>query len=144
MVNVLHIKNSKSKAYKHKKQGRIGKNCKYYNDEKCTCILSYKSFCKSDNCNCYKEKEHKIIKSDDDIVPLPMQAGTHERTNEYIKISKNIGTPCHVGYMKSTEPRRHKARCIYYEKESKKCTYYLYKCVGSSRCEKYHEKELNK
>lgn len=108
MVNVLHIKNSKSKAYKHKKKGRIGKNCKYYNDEKHTCILSYKSFCKSDNCNCYEEKEHKIIKSDDDIVPLPIQAGTHERTNEYIKISKNIGTPCHVGYMKSNEPRRHK------------------------------------
>lgn len=43
MYCILKIVNQKH--INTKKQGRIEKNCKYYNDEKCTCILSYKSFC---------------------------------------------------------------------------------------------------
>lgn len=142
--SILHVKNSKSKSYKHKKQGRLGKDCIYYNKEKQTCNnrmnLMYNIFCKSDNCKYYKKK--KSEKENDVFAPLPIQAGTHERTNEYIAVSRNIGTPCHVGYMKSNEPRRHKARCIYYDKESKKCRHYLYKCIGSSKCEKYKEKDI--
>ena len=103
--------------------------------------LVYNTFCKSDSCKYYKK--NKIEKENDIFVTLPIQAGTHERTNEYIAVSRNIGTPCHVGYMKSNEPRRHKARCIYYDKESKKCRHYLYKCIGSSKCEKYKEKDTN-
>lgn len=141
--SILFVKNSKSKSYKHKKKGRLGKNCIYFNEEKKTCknMLNFKSyniFCKSNGCPYYKEKET----NKEDYLPLPFQSGTHECTNEYIAVSKNIGTPCHVGYMKSNEPRRHKARCIYYNKESKKCRHYLYKCIGSSKCEKYKESIL--
>lgn len=143
MVNILKIKNSKSKSYKHTKRGRKGKECIYYNKEKQTCnnkmSLSYNTFCKSDNCKYYIKK--KIEKENDILVPLPNQAGIHERNNEYIAVSRNIGTPCHVGYMKSNDARRHKSRCIYYDKVSKTCKYYLFKCIGSSKCEKYQEKE---
>lgn len=140
MTSVMHIKNSKSKDNKHIKRGRKGKDCIHYNKEKKTCNR-VKSFCRSSECIHFKtKKEKQKLKKNGAFVPLPYQAGIHERTNEYIAISKNIGTPCHVGYMKSNEPRRHKTRCIYYQKENKMCKHYLYKCVGSSRCEKYQER----
>lgn len=144
--SILHVKNSKSKSYKHKKQGRLGKDCIYYNKEKQTCNnrmnLMYNIFCKSDNCKYYKKKKSK--KENDVFAPLPIQAGTHERTNEYIAVSRNIGTPCHVGYMKSNEPRRHKARCIYYDKSDKLCHCgksgcYMMRCGGSAHCTGYRE-----
>ena len=76
MANVLHIKNSKSKSYKHKKQGRLGKDCIYYNKEKQTCnnksSLTYNAFCKSDNCKYYKEKKVKkdVYKRQQCILPF--------------------------------------------------------------------------
>lgn len=145
MNNILHIKNSKSKSNKHVKRGRKGIDCIYYNKEKQTCknknSLYYNVFCKSNDCKYYKEKEKikKKSKGNNIFIPLPNQAGIHERNNEYISVSRNIGTPCHVGYMKSNDTRRHKTRCVYYCKENKQCKYYMFKCIGSAICEKYRE-----
>lgn len=141
MVSVMYIKNSKSKNNKHIKRGRKGKDCMHYNKEKKTCNRT-KSFCKSNGCEHFKTKKEKRKPNGNNVfVPLPQKVGTHEKTNEYIGISRNIGTPCHVGYIKSNEPRRHKSRCIYYKKDTKFCNWYKYKCVGSSQCEEYEEIE---
>lgn len=138
-VGILYIKRSKNKSYKVKKRGRLGKECIYFNDEKLTCSQSG-SFCHSDNCLGFTKRKSKLSNYDENYLPSPYRAGTHERTNEYIALSKNIGTPMHVGYMKSHDSRRHKARCIYYNKETKSCLYYTRKCPGSSHCEKYMER----
>lgn len=56
-------------------------------------------------------------------------------------------TPWHVGYTKKKEadPRRHKARCIFYKKD-KTCRclnspYFRSKCGGSAHCMYYEEPE---
>lgn len=142
--SILHIRNSKSKSNKHKKRGNLGKDCIYYNHDKltCTCFLSPYNHTLCKMCNCFKSNKIKKTDNENNVyIDIPIQAGIHERTNEYISVSKNIGTPYHVGYMKSNEPRRHKARCVYYQKENKMCKHYLYKCVGSTRCEKYEERK---
>lgn len=81
----------------------------------------------------------KLSSYNEDYLEQPFMASTHERTNKYIGLSKNIGTPVHVGYMKSNDKRRHKARCIYYDKINKLCKWFMYKCIGSSKCDKYKE-----
>lgn len=55
-------------------------------------------------------------------------------------------TPWHLGYAKKKEddPRRHKARCIYYYKTNKTCECtkspcYLFNCGGSAHCKYYKE-----
>lgn len=54
-------------------------------------------------------------------------------------------TPWHIGYTKKKEadPRRHKARCIFYKKDKTcKCMrspYYKLKCGGSAHCMFYEE-----
>lgn len=115
------------------------KNSKNCTNKNCSKIICYTA----SNCTAYKRKEKEIRRKlshyNENYLPLPYKAGTHERTNEYIGVSKNIGTSMHVGYLKSNEPRRHKSRCIFYEKESKNCTWYFVKCSGSNKCEKYSE-----
>ena len=56
-------------------------------------------------------------------------------------------TPLHVGfaYKDEDDPRRHKSRCIYYDKNTKYCTtarssYCGAKCGGSAQCMAYAEK----
>ena len=54
-------------------------------------------------------------------------------------------TPWHVGYAKKEEsdPRRHKARCIYLKEGICRCGYdgcYTRKCGGSSHCIHYSDK----
>lgn len=130
-------------------KGQYKKRCLYYdkNSQMCTNKKCHTSYCTTArNCTCYEEKEvtYKTLSDyDDTYIQLPDQAGTHERTNEYIAVSKAIGTPCHVGYMKNPGERRHKARCIYYDKSNKQCKYYKFKCIGSSRCEKYEERKID-
>lgn len=53
-------------------------------------------------------------------------------------------TPWHVGYAlkKENDPRRHKARCIHYDKGL--CKYGDMKCCGSAHCQYYGEKETEK
>lgn len=66
--------------------------------------------------------------------------------NKFKKLSSDIGTPSHIDFIKATDDRRHKARCIYYDKSDKKChcsgcCTYLLKCVGSAHCIGYREKD---
>lgn len=56
-------------------------------------------------------------------------------------------TPWHIGFVKKDEsdPRRHKARCFYYQRGECHCTksaYYTSRCPGSSHCSKYIEDEV--
>ena len=134
MHSINRIKNSKSKSIKHVKRGRKGKDCIYFNHEKLTCLhpLSpyHNCFCNSKECGFYKDKSPSkkpslnhcqnrddLSEFDRNYLPQNQQSGTHERTNEYITLSKSIGTPVHVGYLKSDGQRRHKSRCIYYKKD---------------------------
>jgi hypothetical protein len=55
-------------------------------------------------------------------------------------------TPWHVGFTLKEEddPRRHKARCIYYNNTNKKCMtakspYFMLKCGGAAHCKFYLE-----
>ena len=55
-------------------------------------------------------------------------------------------SPWHIGYTKKKEndPRRHKARCIYYDNKTKICisaksSYCGVKCGGSAHCGAYRE-----
>lgn len=55
-------------------------------------------------------------------------------------------TPWHIGFIKKDEsdPRRHKARCFYYQNGECHCvrsSYYTLKCPGSSHCSRYREDE---
>lgn len=57
-------------------------------------------------------------------------------------------TPWHLGYTKKekSDPRRHKARCVFLEKEVCKCKYdgcYMQKCGGSAHCKHYSEVSKN-
>lgn len=55
-------------------------------------------------------------------------------------------TPWHISYVKKEEgdPRRHKARCVYYNHWTQMCyfkesQYYLKRCGGSAQCDFYDE-----
>lgn len=145
--SVIHIKNSKSKSNKHIKRGRKGKDCIFFNDIKLTCnntiSMCHNHFCKCETCKYFKTKrtiaKQVLSDYDDTYIQLPTKQGVHERTNEYIGISKNIGTSCHIGYLQSDGFRRHKARCIYYDKLKKFCEWFMTRCTGSSKCDKYEE-----
>lgn len=158
-TKIKSIINSQASIYESSTQPIDGKRpdkrtCIFYNksDGRCTNKKCSKSYCiTSRNCTGYKRRENKKsynhnIKYDDELseydrnyLHQPKQSGTHERTNEYIAVSKKVGTPVHVGYMHSDGIRRHKARCIYYIKQNKYCKYYKIYCPGSSRCDKYQE-----
>ena len=56
-------------------------------------------------------------------------------------------TPWHISFVKKDEsdPRRHKARCFYYQQGECHCVksaYYTSRCPGSSHCNKYTEDEV--
>lgn len=155
--SINHIKNSRSKGNKHIKKGRKGRDCIYYNNDKKSCNMTKRlcNFCsyftpKSDDKSDKTGSKKRTVKSklspyNEDYLARPFVESTHEKTNEYIGLSKNIGTPVHVGYMKSNDKRRHKNWCIWFEKVGKICKYFASKCPGSSRCEKYEErKDLDK
>mgnify|MGYP004509116147 CR=1 FL=1 len=62
-------------------------------------------------------------------------------------LSRNMGTPSHVEYLHMAEgdKKRHKSRCIEYDKKSSTCRcvkspYYTSRCGGSSHCQYYKEK----
>lgn len=62
-------------------------------------------------------------------------------------LSRNMGTPSHVEYLHMAEgdKKRHKSRCIEYDKRSATCRcvkspYYTSRCGGSSHCQYYKEK----
>ncbi len=52
------------------------------------------------------------------------------------------GTPWHISYgdkIKENDKRRHKSKCRYYDRKTKKCNMYFSVCFGSSHCEYYSE-----
>lgn len=136
------VHNSYTHNYKNKGKG---KTCIYFNEEKLTCDylcdMKIKQFCKNaKGCPHYIKK--KILSPyDDTFIEKPMQEFYHCPTNEYISLSKNIGTPCHPEYLKigENDKRRDKRRCIYYEKLHKLCSLKEFVCPGSSHCEEYNE-----
>lgn len=151
--------NSKAVIYETTTKSIDGKRpdkrtCIYYDksDGRCTNKNCSKSYCTtSHNCTGYKRRDKNKINNDiqynDSLseydrsyLQTPSQSGTHERTNEYIAVSRHVGTPMHVGYLKSNDKRRHKSRCIYYKKLTKFCVFYNRQCGGSNRCEIYREK----
>ena len=60
--------------------------------------------------------------NNDISLDIPMQSGIHD--NYKSGLSRNIGTSVHVGYLHKTDDRRHKSRCMHYDKLNKAC-----KCV---------------
>lgn len=90
MTNILHIKNSKSKSNKHKKRGNLGKDCIYYNHDKltCSCFLSPYNHTLCKMCDCFKSNKIENTDNENNVyIDVPIQAGIHERTNEYISDS---------------------------------------------------------
>lgn len=66
-------------------------------------------------------------------------------SDHYKKLSQDIGTPSHIDYLRKKDDRRHKSKCIYYNKQDKKChcvdcITYTFKCAGSGHCDRYQEK----
>lgn len=148
-TGIIHGQNSiyinKVKSYDGKRSDK--RTCIFYNkdtmkctNEKCHTVICTTAY----NCTLYKRKlkNNDLLLYDESYIQQPYKSSTHETNNSYIGISKNIGTPMHVGYLKkkSKEKRRHKVRCIYYDKVEKLCKWFMFKCIGSSRCNKYHEK----
>lgn len=153
MVNVLKIKN-KSKSIKHTKRGKKERGCIYFNHDKLSCnnkvSLCYGKLCKI--CDFYKGTDNKpdqtknhntCFSNVDTIIPdTPVQAFIHDTCNT-VKLSKDIGTPVHTGYLHSNDNRRHKNRCIYYDNNICNCgksSVYLSKCCGSTHCKFYEDK----
>lgn len=72
-----------------------------------------------------------------------------DRTNYVFKrVNETIGTPTHIEYlrMSDNDTKRHKSRCVEYDKKKKVCMcvqspYFTMKCGGSSHCEFYAETE---
>ena len=139
--------------YVHTVKGKNGKrqhkrSCVYYDvdTELCKNNNCSKSVCTTaHNCTGYKRKEKKVIKSnlssyDESYIQKPNKAGIHERNTFVSGMSRNIGTVVHEGFLKSDGKRRHKARCIYYDKVGKICSFVVSKCIGSSHCKNYKEK----
>lgn len=131
-------------------------SCMYRDKEtnKCTNIKCHATYCQTaHNCTCYKriEKPDLTIKARESSnglifdesytnIEMPVKSGIHEQTDGY-GMSKKIGTQVHIGYIKGDGNRRHKARCIYYIKDGKRCKLTISKCNGSSHCKKYREKQ---
>ena len=56
--------------------------------------------------------------------------------------SEMTGVPWHKEFLRATDDRRHKRRCIYHG-DSDYCKHLCMKCIGSSHCYAYKEKEVN-
>lgn len=142
--NVIHIKTS-SKSVKHKKLGVKCKDCIYYNKQKYNCQY-HPSLC-TGLCPFFLPKDNQQTRhkqKEPVIVEKPIQAGIHELNQLGRVYSQKLGTSCHVGYIATGQPRRHKSRCKYYKKQSKFCIngkspYCNMVCPGSSRCQLYRE-----
>lgn len=52
------------------------------------------------------------------------------------------GTPWHVGFLTKDEgdPKRHRGRCVHFDKETKYCSKCHFNCIGSAHCRFYVEK----
>lgn len=61
-----------------------------------------------------RKKKHNI-----DTIERPVQSGIHDIYKS--GLSRNIWTAVHVGYLHSNDDRRHKSRCIYYDKSDRSC-----------------------
>ena len=56
-IGVIHVPNSRSKYYKTKKRGVIGKQCKYFNHNTLACTLT-KALCISNGCEKFDIKQN--------------------------------------------------------------------------------------
>ena len=56
-------------------------------------------------------------------------------------VNRMTGTPWHTEALRIGEDdsRRHKSRCIYYNRNTNRCSKMVDKCIGSARCENYEE-----
>ena len=120
------------------------KSCVYYekNSEKCLNQKCHVSICVSaSKCDVYKRKNNKdsLSEYDENYVIKPLQSSIHDNNVSSV-ISRKTGTTMHIGFLKSDGKRRHKAKCIYYERVQKTCKKLVRKCVGSSHCKWYKEK----
>lgn len=154
--SIKGIINSKKSIYTNSTKSIDGKrqhkkSCMYYDTDNCKCKNDNcsKVICDTaHNCTAYKRKEKEKIKKkklsdyDENFLKIPYLASVHEPDTRYIGLSKNIGTPVHVGFLKSDGLRRHKARCIFYDKINKMCELFFKKCTGSSRCNDYIERDI--
>ncbi len=59
-------------------------------------------------------------------------------------LNKMAGTPWHIEKMhrKEGDRRRHRSRCIYYDKEEPTCKRRMLKCMGAAHCDFYKEKAV--
>ncbi len=151
-----HLKYNNQVSYNIYDVGSDGRkdkrSCVYYCKDSQKCINDKCSviYCVSaSGCGSYKRR-NKGIKSNninndnkgsliDSIVIHDNIASVKDNINYSNAISKNIGTNCHVGYLKRNDKRRHKTRCIYYDKVKKWCLMLVCRCVGSNRCGLYKE-----
>ena len=130
------------------------RTCLYYDSstQKCMNERCSTSYCMtSHNCTMYsrkvknnqKEHNNQLSDYDDDYIELPYQATTHQNDYRYIALSKSIGMPVNVQYLKKADndARRHKTRCIHYYYNTKNCSIKGKQCAGSSRCDNYKEKK---
>lgn len=150
-IGIIHgekvIYTNKIKNTSGKRQNK--NTCVYYdkitmkcNNDKCS-----KSICTTaHNCTVYKRKHNEAVKSkglspyDENHIKTPYKASIHESNNIGAIVGKNIGVPMHTEFLKANGKRRHKARCIHYRKDIKKCILYIKRCIGSSHCTDYKEK----
>ena len=63
------------------------------------------------------------------------------KAGEFMAIERMVGSPWHVEKMVRQEgdPRRHRSRCIYYDKKNSHCPKVVGKCVGAAHCSYYEE-----
>lgn len=56
-------------------------------------------------------------------------------------VSQMTGTPWHLETLKTKEgePRRHRRKCRFYDKETAFCSRISFKCGGAARCSHYEE-----
>ena len=88
------------------------------------------------DCQCNNPDDYRFIKDSYIKKSDPLMEG----------LSQRMGTPSHIEYlhMEENDMRRHKSRCIEYDKKKDVCmctksANFLLKCGGSSHCEYYKE-----
>lgn len=59
-------------------------------------------------------------------------------------VNRMTGTPWHVEVLRNNEGerKRHRSRCIYFDRKSKKCRKNRFNCFGSAHCDDYKEKDV--
>ena len=63
------------------------------------------------------------------------------KVGEFMAIERMAGIPWHVEKMIRQEGdlRRHRSRCIYYDKKKSHCSKVIGKCIGAAHCNYYEE-----